>query len=150
MICKCIKLCIHFHFQWKWQCPSFNSDTKWYVALFQLPANTSPRLCFLGKNLTSTLQKKMTLLSLHCSPIALINYRLYTSSLFFSFKSFNNLEIDNWMIRQPGQTHPNYGIAACVAVTFDRAVRSGNIKSGFKKCGIFLFVANKFLPMITL
>lgn len=60
-------------------------------------------------------------------------------SVFFSFKNFYNSEIDNWMIRHPGQTLSIYDIAACVSVAFDRAMRPENIKSGFKKCGIFPF-----------
>lgn len=43
------------------------------------------------------------------------------------------------MIRHPGQSLSIYGIAVCVSVVFDRALRPENIKSDFKKCGIFPF-----------
>lgn len=54
-------------------------------------------------------------------------------------KNSYNAEMDNWMVRHSGQTVSIYDISAFVAAAFDKAIRPENIKSGFRKKGIFPF-----------
>ncbi|KAJ8909638.1 hypothetical protein NQ315_015330 [Exocentrus adspersus] len=72
-------------------------------------------------------------------------------SICFSFKSFYNSAVDAWMIKNRGGTVTIYEIGEFVSVAHDRAMTPQNIKSGFKKTGIFpfndrVFSDEDFLP----
>lgn len=47
--------------------------------------------------------------------------------------------MDSWLMRHPGKTITIYNFAELLGQAFDRAMTLSNIKSGFRKTGIFPF-----------
>ncbi|KAF2891222.1 hypothetical protein ILUMI_14951 [Ignelater luminosus] len=60
-------------------------------------------------------------------------------SVFGPFQNFYNAAVDSWMVRHPQQTMTIYNVAELVGQAFDKSMTPSNIKSGFKKTGIFPF-----------
>ncbi|KAF2903168.1 hypothetical protein ILUMI_03015 [Ignelater luminosus] len=60
-------------------------------------------------------------------------------SVFGPFQNFYNAAVDSWVVRHPGQTLTIYNVAELVGQAFDKSKTPSNIKSGFKKTGIFPF-----------
>ncbi|KAF2897885.1 hypothetical protein ILUMI_08290 [Ignelater luminosus] len=60
-------------------------------------------------------------------------------SVFGPFQNFYNAAINSWMVWHPGQTLTIYNVAELVGQAFDKSATPSNIKSGFKKTGIFPF-----------
>ncbi|KAB0790123.1 hypothetical protein PPYR_15344 [Photinus pyralis] len=65
-------------------------------------------------------------------------------SVFASFKAHYNRAVDSWLLHHPGIPLTIYDIAGCVGVAHDRAMTPSNIKSGFRKTGLFPFDRNIF------
>lgn len=66
-------------------------------------------------------------------------------SVFGPFQNYYNSAADSWMHRHPGQTLTIYQVAEIMGIAFDKAMTPSNIKSGFKKTGIFPFDRNVFI-----
>lgn len=60
-------------------------------------------------------------------------------SVFFSFKSFYNTALQTWFLEHPGIPVSIFDIAGCVNYAFDKSMTPANIKSGFRKTGIYPF-----------
>lgn len=58
-------------------------------------------------------------------------------SVFGPFQNYYNSAADSWMYRNPGQTLTIYHVAELVGQAFEKAMTPTNIKSGFRKTGIF-------------
>jgi hypothetical protein len=58
-------------------------------------------------------------------------------SIFAPFKSYYNSAVDSWMLRNPAVPITIYEIAEFVGVAHDKAMTPCNIKSGFRKAGIY-------------
>jgi hypothetical protein len=65
-------------------------------------------------------------------------------SVYASFKAHYNSAVDNWMLHHRGQPMTIYQVAECVGVAHDRSMTPSNIKSGFKRSGIFPFDRDVF------
>ncbi|CAH1973971.1 unnamed protein product [Acanthoscelides obtectus] len=65
-------------------------------------------------------------------------------SVFAPFKANYNTAVDSWLLHHPGNPLSIYEIAACVGIAFERSMTPSNIKSGFKKAGIYPFDRNVF------
>lgn len=65
-------------------------------------------------------------------------------SVFGPFQTYYNAAADSWMIRHPGQTLTMYNVAELVGQAFEKSMTPCNIKSGFKKAGIFPFDRDVF------
>jgi hypothetical protein len=63
-------------------------------------------------------------------------------SVYASFKAHYNSAVDNWMLHHQPMTI--YQVAECVGVAHDRSMTPSNIKSGFKRSGIFPFDRDVF------
>ncbi|KAF2900549.1 hypothetical protein ILUMI_05636 [Ignelater luminosus] len=61
------------------------------------------------------------------------------ASMFGPFQNFYNAAVDSWIVRHPEQTLTIYNVAELVGQAFDKSMTPSNIKSGFKKAGIFPF-----------
>nr|CAH7751371.1 unnamed protein product [Callosobruchus chinensis] len=77
----------------------------------------------------------------YCKRQRITNYNI---SVFGPFQNFYNAAADSWMIRHPGETLSIYNVAELVGQAFDKAMTPSNIKSGFKKTGIFPFDRDVF------
>lgn len=60
-------------------------------------------------------------------------------SVFGPFQNYYNGAADSWMHRHPGQTLSIYQVAEIMGVAFDKAMTPSNIRSGFRKTGVFPF-----------
>lgn len=60
-------------------------------------------------------------------------------SVFGPLQKYYNAAADAWMMRYPGKTITIYDVAGLLGTAFDRAMTPANIKSGFRKTGIFPF-----------
>lgn len=72
-------------------------------------------------------------------------------SVFGPLQKFYNAAADAWMLQHPGKTISIYDVAGLLGTAFDRAMTPANIKSGFRKTGIFpfdrhIFTDEDFLP----
>ncbi|CAH2007787.1 unnamed protein product [Acanthoscelides obtectus] len=65
-------------------------------------------------------------------------------SVFAPFKANYNTAVVSWLLHDPGNPLSIYEIAACVGIAFERSMTPSNIKSGFKKAGIYPFDKNVF------
>lgn len=65
-------------------------------------------------------------------------------SVFASFKAHYNSAVDSWLLHHPGTPITIYQVAECVGTAFDRSMTPSNIKSGFKRSGIFPLDKNVF------
>ncbi|XP_072400177.1 uncharacterized protein [Diabrotica undecimpunctata] len=69
----------------------------------------------------------------HCSiklqPLDVVVYQ--------PFKAHYNAAVDSWLLHHPGTPLSIYQVAQCVGVAHEKTLTPANIKSGFKKCGIF-------------
>ncbi|KAB0803423.1 hypothetical protein PPYR_00393 [Photinus pyralis] len=65
-------------------------------------------------------------------------------SVFASFKAHYNRAVDSWLLHHPDIPLTIYDIVGCVGVAHDRAMTPSNIKSDFRKTGIFPFDRNIF------
>lgn len=65
-------------------------------------------------------------------------------SVFASFKAHYNSAVDSWLLHHPGTPMTIYQVAECVGVAYDRSMTPTNIKSGFRKSGIFPLDKNVF------
>ncbi|KAJ8706846.1 hypothetical protein PYW07_012924 [Mythimna separata] len=72
-------------------------------------------------------------------------------SVFGPLQTYYNAAMDSWLMRHPGKTISIYNIAELLGQAFDRAMTPSNIKSGFRKTGIFpfdrhIFTDNDYMP----
>lgn len=61
------------------------------------------------------------------------------TSVFASFKANYNTAVDSWLLHHPGIPLSIYDVSGCVGVAFERSMTPSNIKSGFRKTGIYPF-----------
>lgn len=72
-------------------------------------------------------------------------------AVFGPLQTYYNAAMDSWLMRHPGKTVSIYNVAELLGQAFDRAMTPSNIKSGFRKTGIFpfdrhIFTDNDFMP----
>lgn len=67
-------------------------------------------------------------------------------SVFASFKANYNTAVDSWLLHHPGTPLSIYDVAACVGTAYERCMTPANIRSGFRKTGIFPFDRHVFTP----
>ncbi|GBP43106.1 hypothetical protein EVAR_96368_1 [Eumeta japonica] len=72
-------------------------------------------------------------------------------SVFGPLQTYYNAAMDSWLMRHPRKTISIYNIAELLGQAFDRAMTPSNIKSGFRKTGIFpfdrhIFTDIEFMP----
>ncbi|GBP27792.1 hypothetical protein EVAR_94196_1 [Eumeta japonica] len=72
-------------------------------------------------------------------------------SVFGPLQTYYNAAMDSWLMRHPGKTISIYNIAELLGQAFNRAMTPSNIKSGFRKTGIFpfdrhIFTDIEFMP----
>ncbi|KAK9681274.1 DDE superfamily endonuclease [Popillia japonica] len=65
-------------------------------------------------------------------------------SVFYSFRSHYNAQVDSWLLHNPGTPMTIYEVASCVGVAHERAMTPANIISVFEKTGIYPFDRNVF------
>ncbi|XP_028159510.1 uncharacterized protein LOC114352198, partial [Ostrinia furnacalis] len=65
-------------------------------------------------------------------------------SVFAPLQTYYNAAADSWMMRNPGVPISIYCVAEILGTAFEKAMTPVNIKSGFRKSGIFPFDRNIF------
>lgn len=87
-------------------------------------------------------QNGVTMLTLppHCSS----KLQPLDVAVYAPFKAHYNATLDSWMLRHPGIPVNIFHVAECVGTAFEKSMTPINIKSGFRKCGIFPFDRNIF------
>lgn len=60
-------------------------------------------------------------------------------AVFSSFKAFYNTALQTWLLEHPGIPVTIFDIAGCVSYAFEKSMTPSNIKSGFRKAGIYPF-----------
>lgn len=58
-------------------------------------------------------------------------------TVYFSFKNFYNSAVNSWLHQHPGVPITIYNIASFVRQAFEKSMTPSNIKSGFRKFGIY-------------
>ncbi|XP_046963332.1 uncharacterized protein LOC124532470 [Vanessa cardui] len=84
----------------------------------------------------------MTLLTI--SPHSSHKLQPLDVSVFGPLQNYYNAAIDSWLLRHPGVPVTIYNIAELLGEAFEKAMTPINIKSGFRKTGIFPFDRNIF------
>lgn len=133
-----------------WMCSEIFPQVLDHFIKFTLSSKENPTLLIMDNHqshislatVDNARENGVTILTLppHCS------HRLQPLdvAVFSSFKAYYNAAIDSWLLHHAGTPMTIYQIAECVGTAFDRSMTPSNIKSGFKKSGIFPLDKNVF------